>query len=91
MGLFSNYFEKRGLFYKYLQKYPWRRLQRRPPGATAPGGGGIFTKYLKKHTPFFKIFEKRPIHIFLNDTSHFLQKTIVYKGTQVTSSQQTGR
>ena len=74
-----------------MTKYPWRRLRRRPPGAATPGGGGIFSKYLENRPLFSKYLEKRPIHIFLIDTFHFFQITIIYKGTQVTTQWGRGR
>ena len=47
------------IFKHILEKYPWRRLQRRPRGAAAPWGGGIFQTLLKNETylahPIFKI------------------------------------
>ena len=75
-GLFSKDFEKRFVF-QLFEKIP------PPPAAAAPGGGGIFSNNWKTNL-FSKSLEKRPIHIFLNDTFHFFQITIIYKGTQVT-------
>ena len=75
----------RSVFKQFLKTYPWRRLRRRPLGAAAPGGGGIFSKYLEIRPLFSKYLEKQPIHIFLIATFHFFQITIIYKGAQVTT------
>ena len=76
MGLFSKYFEKRGLFSKYFEKIPL---------ASPRPEEGVFFQNIWKTEPFFsKYLEKRPIYIFLIDTFHFFQITIIYRGTQVT-------
>ena len=62
-AFFANIKKKRGLFSKYLNKYPWRRRRRRPPGAAAPGGGGIFQN-IWKTDPFNKIDGKKGPSIF---------------------------
>ena len=72
-GLFCQIFAKSG-----KGQCACRRLD-------APGGGGIFSKYLENRPLFSKYLEKRPIHIFLIATFLFFQITIIYKGTQVTS------
>ena len=58
-------------------------LPPRPGGAARGGARGIFSRYLDL---FSKYLKKRPIHIFLIDTFHFFQITIIYRGMQVTST-----
>ena len=53
IGIFSKYFENRCMFSNYFEKYPRRRLWRRPPGAAAHGGGGIFSKSFE-NIPYFQ-------------------------------------
>ena len=55
-----------------------------PKSRSVGGARGISSKYLENRPLFSKYLEKRPIHIFLNDTSHFFQITIIYRGMQVT-------
>ena len=43
MGRFYKYFEKRGLFSKYLKKSPLLRARWRPEGAAGGGARGIFS------------------------------------------------
>ena len=81
MGLFSKYFEKRGLFSKYFEKIPLA-----PPPAAPSGRGSIFQNVWKTY-PFFKHLEKKAHpYVFLIDTFHFVQITIIYRGTQVTTA-----
>ena len=46
-----------------LQKYPWRRLRRRPQGAAAPWAGAIFKMSLKIEY-IFTYFEHMPNYVF---------------------------
>ena len=69
-----------------MNKHPLLRARQRPEGAAEGGARGIFSKYLENRPLFSKYYEKRPIHMFLIDTFQFIQITIIYKGTQVTST-----
>ena len=43
-------------FHTICNTYPWYRLQRRPAGASAPGGGAIVSKlYQSIHVPLFTL------------------------------------
>ena len=81
-SLFQTFWGTNTFDFQLFEKYPWHRLRRRPPGAAAPG---TITCFL-----FSKYLEKRPIHMFLNDTFHFFQITIIYRGTQVTTQEAQG-
>ena len=64
----------------------WKKiLWRRPPGAAAPGGGGIFSNMLKAEPFSQSIWKKRPSIFFRICITICFQITIIYKGTQVTS------
>ena len=67
-----------------MKQIPLLWARRRPEGAAGGGARGIFSKYLE-NILFSKYLEKGSIHIFLNDTFHFFQITIIYKGTQITN------
>ena len=87
MGLFSKYFEKRGMFSTYFEKIPLAPPPAAPSGRRRARRRGYFFQIFGKQTPFFKTFGKKTIHIFLIATFHFFQVTIIYKGTQVTMAQ----
>ena len=61
-----------------------------PPFAPNMGSSSISPRKKCPQTKciFPKCFEKGPIHIFLNDTFQCFRITIIYKGTQVTMSQE---
>ena len=45
-----------------------------------------FSNYLGNKFVLQSISKNRTIHMVLNDTFHFFQITIIYKGTQVTNA-----
>ena len=74
---FQNILKIGVCFQNILKKYPWRRLRLRPPGAAAPGGGGICSKYVEHRPLVSKYFENRPIHVFKIATNPAFQRTII--------------
>ena len=83
-GPFFQICWKKKLFSKYFENIPLAPPPAAPSGRHRARRRGYFFKYLENRPLFSKYLEKRPIHIFLNDTFHFFQITIIYKGTQVT-------
>ena len=69
--VFSQTFWTMDLFSQCLNKYSWRRLQRRPPGAAAPGGG-VCVYFVWKQL-LSKFIWKRSIHTFENQHYHFIK------------------
>ena len=52
------------IFKQMLEKYPWRRLWRRPQGAAAPWARGIFKICLKMDHIWLILFSKSPFGYF---------------------------